>query len=84
MAQTPPLDRSNTVTPMLTAITNVTLDHEAHLGATVAAIAYEKAGIVKPGVPVVLGNLAPEAGVVVERTAAQCASGGTCACPEIP
>ena len=52
-----------------TAITSIDFDHEAHLGTTLAAIAAEKAGIIKPGVPVVAGSLAGEALEVVEQTA---------------
>jgi dihydrofolate synthase / folylpolyglutamate synthase len=50
-------DATNVVTPRVAAITSVALDHEEQLGSTVEAIAFEKAGIVKPGRPVVLGPL---------------------------
>lgn len=49
------LDTTNIITPKLSVITNVSLDHTDLLGDTVEAIASEKAGIIKPGVPVVLG-----------------------------
>src|SRR5439155_22518140 len=49
----------------LTAITSIALDHEAWLGHDLAAIAMEKAGIVKPGVPLALGRLPDEAARVV-------------------
>ncbi|MFA5944138.1 MAG: folylpolyglutamate synthase/dihydrofolate synthase family protein [Candidatus Thermoplasmatota archaeon] len=49
------LDATNVLAPDLTIITNVDLDHTAHLGPTVADIAWEKAGIMKPGVPLVTG-----------------------------
>lgn len=49
------LDATNVLRPELTVITNVDLDHQAHLGPTVADIAWEKAGIMKPGVPLVTG-----------------------------
>lgn len=49
------LDATNVLSPDLTIITNVDLDHQAHLGPTVADIAWEKAGIMKPGVPLVTG-----------------------------
>ncbi|WP_447977194.1 bifunctional folylpolyglutamate synthase/dihydrofolate synthase [Candidatus Nitrospira bockiana] len=62
-------DATNVVTPLATAITNVTLDHEAYLGRTIAAIAGEKAGIVKHGVPVVAGRLTEEAWAVVADVA---------------
>ncbi len=47
------LDATNVLRPELAIITNVELDHQAHLGSTVAEIAWEKAGIMKPGVPLV-------------------------------
>ena len=47
------LDATNVLQPRLTIVTNVDLDHQEHLGKTVAEIAYEKAGIMKPGVPCV-------------------------------
>lgn len=50
------LDSTNVVTPEVSVITNIGLDHTAFLGATPAAIAAEKAGIIKRGVPVVVGQ----------------------------
>lgn len=61
------LDSTNVVTPVATAITSIDLDHQALLGSTIAEIAFEKAGIVKPGVPVVLGETKPEAVNVITR-----------------
>ncbi|MGH9347178.1 MAG: bifunctional folylpolyglutamate synthase/dihydrofolate synthase, partial [Vicinamibacterales bacterium] len=61
------LDATNVVTPLAAAITSVGLDHQAHLGETLAEIAREKAGIIKPGVPVVVGALPPEAWGVVRE-----------------
>ena len=55
------LDATNVVSPIATAITSIAFDHQRYLGSTLAAIAAEKAGILKPGVPVVLGELAAEA-----------------------
>lgn len=55
------LDATNVVTPRVCAITSVGLDHTEILGKTLALIAREKAGILKPGVPVVLGFLPEEA-----------------------
>jgi dihydrofolate synthase / folylpolyglutamate synthase len=55
------LDATNVVVPAMTAITSVDFDHEAQLGSSMAAIAAEKAGIIKPGVPVVVGSLKREA-----------------------
>lgn len=54
------LDTTNIVSPKLCVITNISLDHTAQLGDTVAQIASEKAGIIKAGVPVVIGNGAGE------------------------
>lgn len=56
------LDSTNIITPELCVITNISFDHTAFLGNTLEAIATEKAGIIKPGVPVVVGE-APEPGV---------------------
>jgi dihydrofolate synthase/folylpolyglutamate synthase len=50
------LDSTNIITPELSIITNISLDHTALLGDTHAAIAAEKAGIMKPGVPVIIGE----------------------------
>ena len=50
------LDATNAVTPILSVITAVDLDHQQYLGDTIEKIAAEKAGIIKPGVPVVLGK----------------------------
>lgn len=65
------LDATNAVTPMVTVITPVCLDHAEHLGADLAAIAAEKAGIVKPQVPLVLGPQQPEAEQVLIGRAAE-------------
>ncbi len=62
-------DATNVVTPLVSVITNVTLDHEAHLGRTIPAIAFEKAGIIKPHVPVVVGNVNSDAWNVIEQAA---------------
>jgi dihydrofolate synthase/folylpolyglutamate synthase len=62
-------DATNTVQPMLSVITNVALDHQEYLGDNVGAIAFEKAGIIKDGVPVVAGRLSAEAAEVVEAVA---------------
>jgi dihydrofolate synthase / folylpolyglutamate synthase len=63
------LDATNVVHPIVTAITSIDFDHQALLGDTLAAIAAEKAGILKPGVPVVVGELPAEADEVVRLTA---------------
>lgn len=59
------LDATNVITPLVSIITNVSMDHEAHLGNTLSAVAFEKAGIVKPGVAVVSGVAADESRTVV-------------------
>ena len=61
-------DATNIVSPALCAITSIDFDHQPQLGSTLADIAREKAGIIKPGVPVVVGALHPEAAEVIERT----------------
>jgi dihydrofolate synthase/folylpolyglutamate synthase len=63
------LDATNVLLPEVSAITSVAWDHADYLGHTLAAIAGEKAGIAKPGIPLVLGRLGPEAGRIVRRTA---------------
>ncbi|WP_100076100.1 bifunctional folylpolyglutamate synthase/dihydrofolate synthase [Chryseobacterium camelliae] len=50
------LDSTNIITPMVSAITNVQLDHQDLLGDTIEEIAAEKAGIIKPGIPVISGD----------------------------
>lgn len=50
------LDSTNIITPILSIITNISLDHTSLLGNTVSEIAREKAGIIKPGVPVIIGE----------------------------
>ena len=54
------LDATNIITPLVSVITNIGLDHTQFLGNTLEAIAYEKAGIIKPGIPVVIGEYTPE------------------------
>lgn len=61
------LDSTNIVSPLAAAITSIDLDHQEFLGGTLAEIAYEKAGIIKPRVPVVVGAMAPEAADVIAR-----------------
>jgi dihydrofolate synthase / folylpolyglutamate synthase len=64
------LDATNVFeSPEITVITSIGLDHQDRLGDTLAAIAREKAGIIKPGVPVVVGSLPSEALHVVEQRA---------------
>lgn len=65
------LDSTNIITPMVSVITSLSLDHMSLLGDTLPEIAAEKAGIIKPGVPVVSAPQAPAALAVIERTAAE-------------
>lgn len=65
------LDATNVITPAVPVITPIDLDHTSILGDTLAQIAAEKAGIIKPGVPVVLAPQQAEARKVVERIAAE-------------
>ncbi|MFT9435585.1 bifunctional folylpolyglutamate synthase/dihydrofolate synthase [Acetobacter syzygii] len=58
--------------PAACAIASISMDHEAFLGNSLAAIAAEKAGIMKPGVPVVTGHQAPEAMAVLRDRATEC------------
>jgi dihydrofolate synthase/folylpolyglutamate synthase len=64
------LDATNVATPRVAVITNVGLDHEAYLGHDLASIAAEKAGIVKPGVPVVSGAVGVARAVIAARARA--------------
>jgi len=68
------LDATNIVTPLVSVITNVTMDHEQYLGTTIGQIAFEKAGIIKPGVPVVTGVSGDVPLGVIEDTAERLAS----------
>jgi dihydrofolate synthase/folylpolyglutamate synthase len=63
------LDATNVVSPVATAITSIAFDHERFLGSTLRDIAIEKAGIIKPDVPVVVGDLGPEAAAAIEEVA---------------
>jgi dihydrofolate synthase/folylpolyglutamate synthase len=65
------LDATNVVEPLVTVITSISYDHMAVLGNTLGAIAGEKAGIIKPGVPLVTSAQAPEALDVIARVAAE-------------
>src|SRR6185369_14357852 len=55
------LDATNVIEPIATAITSIAYDHQQYLGPTLAEIAREKAGIIKPRVPMVVGEVEPEA-----------------------
>jgi dihydrofolate synthase / folylpolyglutamate synthase len=64
------LDATNVCLPVATAVTSIGLDHLDLLGNSLAEIAAEKAGIAKPGIPILTGRLPPEAAAVVARVAA--------------
>lgn len=64
-------DATNIVTPEVSAITSIGLDHCEYLGSTLERIARAKAGIVKPGRPLVIGRLPPAAEDVIRRIAAE-------------
>jgi dihydrofolate synthase/folylpolyglutamate synthase len=66
------LDATNVCQPKVAVITSLSYDHTYLLGETLAEIAAEKGGIIKPGVPVVLAPQKDEARLVIERIAAQC------------
>ena len=68
------LDSTNLITPELSIITNIDFDHMKFLGDTRAKIAYEKAGIIKPGIPVVIGETHPETQQVFIDKAQECHS----------
>ena len=63
------LDATNVVTPLASVITNIQFDHQQWLGDTLEKIATEKAGIIKPGVPVITTVEEPEALAIIEKTA---------------
>lgn len=63
------LDSTNVCQPILTGITTIGLDHVALLGDSLEAIAEQKAGIIKQGVPLVTGNIVPEALAVIDQIA---------------
>jgi dihydrofolate synthase/folylpolyglutamate synthase len=65
------LDGTNVIEPLVAAITSIGYDHTDVLGTTLEAIAFEKAGIAKPGVPLVLASVPPAARAVVERYAGE-------------
>ncbi|HSF66616.1 MAG TPA: folylpolyglutamate synthase/dihydrofolate synthase family protein [Nitrospiraceae bacterium] len=62
-------DATNVVMPMACAVTTISLDHQEYLGNTRSSIAFEKAGIIKPGTPVVLGRLEDDARLTIEQVA---------------
>jgi dihydrofolate synthase / folylpolyglutamate synthase len=62
-------DATNVISPAAGAITTIGFDHQQHLGHSLAEIAFEKAGIIKPGMTVVTGTLPEEARTVIQRVA---------------
>ena len=68
------LDSTNVLTPLLSVITNIGLDHTEFLGNTLAKIAREKAGIIKPHVPVVIGETHPQTINIFMERAQACGS----------
>jgi hypothetical protein len=64
------LDATRVVNPLVSVITSLSLDHTELLGNTLAEIAYEKAGIIKPGIPVISAQQAPEAAQRLQEIAA--------------
>lgn len=65
------LDATNVIAPAVTVITSISYDHMAFLGNTLTAIAREKGGIIKPGVPLICSAQAPEAAATLTRIAAE-------------
>ncbi len=59
------LDATNVLSPLVTTITQIGLDHQAYLGTSLAQIAAEKGGIIKPGVPVILGHMEADSRAVL-------------------
>lgn len=68
------LDATNVITPLVSVITNVSMDHEQYLGTTLAEVAGEKAGIIKPGIPVVTSVDDEAATAVMEEKCRQTGS----------
>lgn len=68
------LDSTNIITPLVSVITNIGMDHTQFLGNTLQAIAVEKAGIIKPGISVVIGEYSPETKPVFEAKAKETGS----------
>jgi dihydrofolate synthase/folylpolyglutamate synthase len=66
------LDATNIVTPLVSVITSISMDHCEYLGTEIEKIAAEKAGIIKPGCPVVIGRMPAAAERVIRGIAAEC------------
>ncbi len=78
------LDATNVVDPELSIITSVSLDHIEQLGDTIEQISSEKAGIIKPGKPVLIGKLPAEAEALVRKVAQQNGCPVTSVCERFP
>ncbi|QDP85249.1 bifunctional folylpolyglutamate synthase/dihydrofolate synthase [Chryseobacterium sp. SNU WT5] len=65
------LDSTNIILPMISAITNVALDHQDVLGNTIEEISFEKAGIIKPNIPIISGAENPIVTTIIKTTAAK-------------
>src|SRR5436189_3538359 len=78
------LDATNVVDPRLSVITDISLDHQKYLGNTVAEIAREKAGIIRPGGVVVTLPQSPEANDVIGNTILQLGAQAASAVPYVP
>ncbi len=63
------LDATNVIMPEASVITNISCEHQQYLGSDIAQIAYEKAGIIKPDTPVVIGTMAAPAATVMQEVA---------------
>ncbi|RYJ50753.1 bifunctional folylpolyglutamate synthase/dihydrofolate synthase [Flavobacterium petrolei] len=68
------LDATNIITPLVSVITNIGLDHTQFLGNTLEAIAFEKAGIIKPNIPIIIGEYTTETKPVFLVKAKECNS----------
>jgi len=66
------LDATNVIMPAISVITNISREHQQYLGNDIAQIAYEKAGIIKPDTPVVIGAMAAPANAVIQDVAQSC------------
>ena len=78
------LDSTNIITPILSIITNISLDHTQFLGDTVEKIAFEKAGIIKPGIPLFLGRSIPQEAYTVIAARAKELNASVIQPPEAP
>lgn len=68
------LDSTNIITPEISVITNIGLDHTQFLGETLTEIAFEKAGIIKNNIPVIIGEKQEEVVAVFQKKAKECTS----------